>query len=139
MRLKKIMVSIMLFLAASSFLTAQEVEVNNSELLPMLCKGWEMEYAMMQGTQMKQKPGAANTEFEFKTDGSYLLLGNDGTKSIGSWRLNSEMNYVELLMKGQEVSRIKSIVADKLIMVLPPKENAPAQLSAIEIHFKRKV
>ena len=137
--MRKLYVLLAFLMVSFSSVFGQEVEMGNAELLPILCHNWEMEFASMLGNKMKQNPGAANTEFDFKNDGTYLLLGNDGSKSKGAWRLNKDMKYVELLIQGKEVSRIKSVSEQELVMVLPTGKGASAQMQGIEIHFKRKL
>jgi len=115
---------------------AQEVTLSKSELENVLCKQWEIEYAMMNGMKIGQMPGAADFDIKFKSDGKYNLIREDGKNENGIWIYNVENKFVELSIKDKTTSRIKSISNEKLILTLVPGQNDPQGLPSVEIHFK---
>ena len=115
---------------------AQEVTLSESELKNVLCKQWEIEYALMNGMKIGQMPGASDFDFNFKKDGTYDLIREDGKNESGIWTYNSEKKYVELSIKEKVTSRIKSIDKTKLILTLVSGQNDPPGLPSVEVHFK---
>ena len=134
--MKTIILTIGFIIGLNFTFLSQNIKLTESELGPILCKQWEVEYAMMGTMKITQKIGAADFDFKFKSDGKYNLIREDGNNDIGIWTYNSEKKYVELSIKGKITSRIKSIDKDKLILTLVSGQNDPTGLPSIEVHFK---
>ncbi|PHS66714.1 MAG: hypothetical protein COB12_05790 [Flavobacterium sp.] len=125
------------FLIGLNFnLLAQNINLNKSELESVLCKQWEIEYALIDGMKIGQIPGATDFDFKFKSDGKYDLIREEGNIENGLWVFDIKNKYVELLIKGKLTSRIKSIEKDKLILAMVSRQNDPLGLPSVEIHFK---
>jgi hypothetical protein len=134
--MKKTFILIGLILGMSLTSYSQDITLSKSELENVLCKHWEIEYAMMNGMKMGQMPGASDFDIKFKTDGKYDIIREGGKNESGIWTYDTENKYVELVIKGKTTSRIKSINKTKLILTLVSGQNDPPGLSSIEVHFK---
>ncbi|MGB3605809.1 hypothetical protein [Psychroserpens sp.] len=134
--MKKTIILIGLIIGMNLASYSQEVTLSKSELENVLCKQWEIEYAMMNGMKIGQMPGAADFDIKFKSDGEYDLIREDGNNESGIWTYDAENKYVELSIKEKSTSRIKSIDKGKLILTLVSGQNDPPGLPSVEIHFK---
>ncbi|CAM4410864.1 hypothetical protein [Zobellia nedashkovskayae] len=117
-------------------LFAQDININETELESVLCKQWEIEYALMGGMKVGQMPGASDFDFKFHPDGKYDLIREDADNSAGIWTYNSDGKYVELSIEEKVTSRIKYIDQNKLILTLVSGQNDPPGLPSMEVHFK---
>ncbi|MEP3210847.1 MAG: hypothetical protein ABJN95_16715 [Maribacter sp.] len=120
----------------SNGLSAQDIGLSKTQLETVLCKQWQIEYALMGGMKIKQMPGAADFDFKFISDGKYDLIRKDGNNESGIWKYFPENKYVELSIKDKITSRIKSIDESKLILILVSGENDPPGIPNVEVHFK---
>lgn len=134
--MKKTLFLMVLVIGLNNSLMAQDVNLSKTELETVLCKQWEIEYALMGGMQIKQIPGAADFDFKFISDGKYDLIRKDGNTESGIWTYLPENKYVELSIKDKITSRVKSIDESKLILILVSGENDPPGIPSIEVHFK---
>jgi len=134
--MKRTLIVIGLIIGMNLTCFAQEVTLSESELENVLCKQWDIEYAMMNGMKIGQMPGAADFDIKFKSDGEYDLIREDGENESGIWTYDSEKKYVELSIKDKVTSRIKSLDTNKLILTLVSGKNDPPGLPSVEVHFK---
>jgi len=134
--MKKILIIIGLIIGINVSVFGQEVTLSESELENVLCKQWEIDYAMMNGMKIGQMPGAADFDFKFASDGTYELFRENGNDELGNWIYYQENKYIELSIKEKVTSRIKSIDKNKLILILISGENDPPGLPSVEVHFK---
>ena len=134
--MKRTLKLVVLMIGLNNSLMAQDVNLSKTELETVLCKQWEIEYALMGGMQIKQKPGATDFDFKFASDGNYEIIREDGNDELGKWIYDPEKKYVELSIKEKVTSRIKSIDKNKLILILVSGENDPPGLPKVEVHFK---
>lgn len=78
----------LLFPAAAS---AQEVKADS--LTAFLCKKWVTDYAMMEGMKIGAMPGAAQSNYEFLSNKTFVITDNDGKeKAKGTWIYVPEKN-----------------------------------------------
>lgn len=129
--MKKNLILIVLLFGISLNSSAQEVSFTKTELEEVLCKQWEIEYAMMNGMKIEQMPGAADFDIIFKADGSYDLIRKDGDNKSGIWVYDTANKSIELSIEERTTSSIKSINHNKMILTLDSEK-----LSGVEIHFK---
>ena len=127
--MKKLIV-IILIIGMNLIASAQEITLTKSELEDVLCKQWEIEYAMMNGMKIGQMPGAADFDFKFTSDGNYDLIREDGEKESGTWVYNVSNKNIELSIEEKMTSLIKSIDENKMIVTLISE-----RLPGVEIHF----
>ncbi|HHC79451.1 MAG TPA: hypothetical protein ENK46_06180 [Flavobacteriia bacterium] len=132
-----------LFLIFSSIIlccfssSAQNITLDEPELIQVLCKQWKIDFAVVGNMKIGQKPGADNFDMKFASDGTYRLI-NDNEKTIntGKWTYNVKKKYVELSIDEKVTSRILSINAKKLVLILVSGKNDPPGLPQMEVHFK---
>tara|TARA_R110002072_G_scaffold302347_1_gene484810 strand:- start:892 stop:1329 length:438 start_codon:yes stop_codon:yes gene_type:complete len=129
--MKKNIILILLVIGINFVASAQEVTLTKSEIEKVLCKQWGIEYAMMNGMEIRQMPGATDFDFIFTSDGSYDLIREDGDNESGTWVYNVANKNIELSIEENMTSRIKSIDENKMIVTLVSE-----RLPGVEIHFK---
>jgi deoxyribodipyrimidine photolyase-like uncharacterized protein len=120
----------------NSLLFSQEIDMSESELQGILCTHWEVEYAVLGSRKITQKIGAADFEIEFKSDGTYQLIRENGKSEGGEWSYDKSNKYVELSAKSRKISRIKSIDKNKMVLIPNAGQNDPPGLPKLEVHFK---
>ena len=123
-------------LGFTSHLNAQKITLGKEDLKAVLCQQWGVDFAKMGEMKIKQIPGATDFDFRFKPDGTYEIIEEKGEIREGSWTFYPEGKYVELEINGTTTSRIASINASKLILVMTPEDNGPPGLPKLEVHFK---
>lgn len=135
-RMGKIIIVVGLIIGINLTAHSQDVTLSEPELSNVLCKRWEIEYAVMNGMKFGQMPGAADFDINFKSDASYNLISEDGKNDSGIWTYDKKNKYVELSIKDKITSRIKSISNNKLILTLVSGQNDPPGLPSVEIHLR---
>ncbi|WP_324026327.1 hypothetical protein QSV08_02620 [Maribacter sp. BPC-D8] len=127
---------ILMIIGMNSTLSAQDINLDESELQSILCQQWEIEYALMGGMKIGQLPGAADFDFDFHSDGKYDIISENEDNKSGRWIYDIENKYVELSIEEKTTSRIKFIDTNKLILILVSGQNDPPGLPSMEVHFK---
>ena len=125
-----------LILGWNSCLTAQNINLGESELKSVLCQQWGIDFAMLGEMKIKQIPGATDFDFKFKSDGTYSIIAETGETKSGNWTFHPKGKYVELEINGTITSRIESISENKLILVMTPDDSGPSGMPKVETHFK---
>ena len=133
---KRIIITIGCLLAFNFYVLAQDIHFSKATLKPVLCKQWQIEYAMMGEMKIGQKIGATDFDMKFNTDGTYDLIHKDGKTQKGKWVYYADKKYVELSIDDKVTSRVKSVNKTTLILTLVSGENDPPGLPQLEVHFK---
>jgi len=135
-QMKRTLLFIVFLLGLSVSIFGQKVKMSTATLKTVLCKQWEIDYSMMGGMRIGELPGAPDFDFNFKLDGNYELIREDGTNEHGNWFFNYKKQFVELAIEGKVTSIIKSIKKDKLVLVFVVREDDYPGLLNVEVHFK---
>ena len=122
--------------AFGNSLIGQKISQSESELKSLLCKQWEIEFAMIGDMKIDQLPGATDFDFKFRPDGTYDTLKDNGDTTTGSWKFYSDEKYVELEINGTKTSRIEFLTGNKLVLIMTPEDSGPPGMDKIEAHFK---
>ncbi|PCI31341.1 MAG: hypothetical protein COB60_12100 [Flavobacteriaceae bacterium] len=134
--MKKTLVCIGFLLGLSFGLSAQNIKLSTAKLKNVLCKQWKIDYSMMGGMRIGELPGAPDFDFNFKSDGHYDLIREDGNNESGIWFFNYKKKFVELAIEGKVTSRIKSIKKDKFVLIFVVRDEDHPGLLSVEVHFK---
>ena len=133
---KRLILTFACFFTFNFLIIAQEITFAKSKLKPILCKRWQIEYAMMGKMKIEQKIGAADFDLKFNTNGSYDLIHDDGKTQQGKWVYYTDKKYIELSINNKVKFHVKSIDKTKLILTLVAGKGDPPGLPQLEIHFK---
>jgi len=137
--MKKIMFTlVILFITMNNSLIAQKISQKESELKPLLCIEWEIEYANLGAIKIGKIPGAKDFDMKFRPDGTYDIIKDDGETNTGNWKYYLDKKYVELEINGTITSRITYIDKNKLVLIMTSEDNGPSGMAKIETHFKPK-
>ncbi|HEX4849170.1 MAG TPA: lipocalin family protein [Puia sp.] len=127
----------MILLISSSNSFCQAINLEGDSLKNLLCKQWKMDYAIMGGMRIDKMPGAAETNFEFKNDGTFIQTTNiSSQKTKGGWSYDKNKKVVKLISNGKSNFNIISLKKDELIMLADTKQATPDDPTPIQIVYK---
>ncbi len=135
--MKKIIGIIAVCIGMSSGMFAQDIDMTSAELSLVLCKQWDIEYAMMGSMKIGQAPGAKDFDLKFNADGSCDMISDTKTER-GTWEYDASNDWVDISVNGTNTSRVRSVSSEKLVLKLVKGGNDPQGLPSVEIHFKPK-
>ncbi|HLK28056.1 MAG TPA: DUF4923 family protein [Puia sp.] len=128
---------IILFLLCSSKSFCQTIDVQEDSLKNLLCKKWQMDYAMMGGMKINKMPSAAEANFEFKKDGTFIETTNKDSKKInGTWIYDKNKKHIKLTINGKSSLSIISLKEDELTMLADTKQATPDDPMQLQIVYK---
>jgi hypothetical protein len=127
-----------LFLLSGSRLLAQEISLKLDSVTSLLCKKWEIDYAMMGGMKIGRMPNATEVNLEFFNDKTVLITGNSPKdKFKGKWNYITAKKIIEMTVNGKRYLSIISLKKDELILIPNAKKNTGAPTD-IKIVYKAK-
>ncbi len=134
-RLFIITIVALIFSGAKSF--SQTISLPADSISTLLCKKWEVDYAMMGGMKIGKLPGAPEMNYEFSKDKTFMMTSNDPKdKKKGTWFYDSKKKLIKLTVDGKVTTTIISLKDEELIMLVDTKEVTPDDPSAIQLVYK---
>ena len=126
-----------LLLSTNSF--SQTINLSTDSITTLLCKKWEVDYAMMGNMKIGRIPDATEINFEFYKDKSLLLTSNDSkVKTKGTWAYDTKKKIIKLTVNGNSNSNVISLKEGELIMLVDTKEATPDDPMDIKMVYKIK-
>ena len=105
----------------------------------LLCKKWEVDYAMMGGMKIGKIPGATEINQEFNKDKTFIMTSNDlKEKTTGTWAYDAKNKLIKLSINGKSNTSIISLKDGELIMLADTKEATPDDPMEIKLVYKIK-
>ena len=127
----------LLLLSTNSF--SQTINLSTDSIATLLCKKWEVDYAMMGNMKIRRIPSATEINFEFYKDKSLLLTSNDSkVKAKGTWAYDTKKKIIKLTVNGNSNSNVISLKEGELIMLVDTKEATPDDPMDIKMVYKIK-
>ena len=69
----------------------QTINLSADSITTLLCKKWEVDYAIMGNMKIGRMPGATEINFEFNKDKTFLMTSTDPTdKTKGTWAYDTK-------------------------------------------------
>lgn len=115
---------------------AQDIAIQPEESSTFFQRAWQMQFAMVNGQKMGQGAQSTKTTFGFRTDGTFIVRGADGSDSTGTWTYFYDKKYIDLMAQNRIVARIKSFTPDLVIMTVVTPSGEVDPKGTVEIHFK---
>lgn len=135
--MKKLICSSIVVLIVCHSLSAQDIKLPSDSISILLCKKWEVNYAIMDGMKIGRMPGAPEINYEFKKDKTFILSGNnDKEKKKGNWSYDPQKKLVKLIVEGRNISNVVSLKEQELVMVADPKTKGDPE--PIQLVYKIK-
>lgn len=119
--------------------TASAQEVKPDSLTAFLCKKWEINYAIMGGMKIERLPTAAQVNYEFLTDKTFTITGNDGTQKVkGSWTYLPDKKMIKLVSNGKNNTNIVSLKSGEFVLIANTRSATPDDPMPMKMVFKVK-
>jgi hypothetical protein len=127
------------FLLSGSVAFGQNINLPNDSIATLLCKKWEVDYAIMGGLKIGRIPGANEINYEFRKDNTFLMTTNDPKeKTKGTWSYDSKKKLIKLIINSKSNTSIISLKQDEFILLADTKETMPGDPMEIKLVYKTK-
>jgi len=117
---------------------AQNINLPADSVSRLLCKKWEMDYALASGKKVNT-PASSLLYFEFYKDGTFSITGGKPKiNAKGTWEYDSKKEMIFLSIAGKGIKTITSLTNDQFVVLAD--EQVPAQNDSLKakIYFKVK-
>jgi hypothetical protein len=134
-----ICISIIALICSSHTSFSQSINIPADSVTNLLCKKWEMDYVIANGMKIGRMPGAAEMNYEFNKDKTFVLTGNssgNSTKTKGTWSYDPSKKLIKLTLNGRSNISIISLTNDQFEMLVDTKAATPDDPTPIQMFYK---
>ncbi len=118
---------------------SQTINLSADSIATLLCKKWEVDYAMMGNMKIGKIPGATEINYEFNMDKTFLMTSKDPKdKTKGTWAYDTKKKIIKLTVNGKSNTSIISLKEGELIILADTKEATPDDPMEIKLVYKIK-
>jgi hypothetical protein len=118
-------------------LFAQNISIPFDSIQTLLCKKWEVDYAVMGGMKVGRMPGAEEINYEFNKDRTFIISGKDPKeKKKGTWSYDPKKKLIKLTVDGRNSTSIISLTENEFVMLADTKTATPDDPTDIRIVYK---
>lgn len=138
--MKKFIVAgiITLFLSGTKSFS-QTINLPADSMTTLLCKKWEVDYALMGDMKIRRIPGATEINYEFNKDKTFVITSNDpNDKTKGTWAYDTKKKIIKLTINGRSNVSIISLKEGEFMMLADTKEATPDDPMEIKVVYKIK-
>ena len=136
---KIIFIGIITLLLSSKKSFSQTIDLSADSITTLLCKKWEVAYAIMGNMKIGRIPGATEINHEFNKDKTLLMTSNDPKdKTKGTWAYDAKKKIIKLTINGRSNTSIISLKEGEFIMLADTKEATPDDPMEIKLVYKIK-
>lgn len=136
---KIICISFISFLLSSTKLFSQAIDLPADSVATLLCKKWEVNYALIGNMKIGSIPGATEIIYEFNKDKTFLMTSDDPKdKTNGIWGYDGKRKIIKLNINGKNSTSIISLKEGEFVMLDDTKEATPDDPMAIKLVYKVK-
>lgn len=138
--MKKIsLIVIITLLFSNTKSLGQTINLSADSITTVLCKKWQVDYAIMGGMKIGRIPGATEINYEFNKDKTFLMTSNDPKdKTKGTWAYDTKKKIIKLIINGKSNTSIISLKEGELMMLADTKEATPDDPMEIKLVYKIK-
>jgi len=136
---KAFLIVIVAFLFSNSQSFSQTIDLSADSIAVLLCKKWEADYVLMGNMKITPKPGAAQINYQFNKDKTFLLtISKKKETTNGTWVFDSKKKIIKLTVNGKPNSSIISLKEKEMIMLVDTKEATPDDPMQLKAVYKVK-
>lgn len=118
---------------------AQQITAPADSVPALLCKKWEVSYALIGDAKIEMKPGAQAMDYEFNKDKTAWILGGAGQPKIkAAWAYNAASKTIGVTVNGQSRIKIVGLQANQLTILIDTKDATPDDPTSITMVYKVK-
>jgi hypothetical protein len=134
---KLISICIIALTVSSTSLFAQNITIPLDSIQTLLCKKWEVDYAVMGGMKIGRMPGASEINYEFNKDKTFIMTSNDPKeKKKGTWSYDQKKKLIKLTVDGRSNTSIISLKEGEFVMLADTKNATPDDPMEIKLVYK---
>ena len=135
--MRKIICISIIALICSNHIFGQTINLSVDDLTKLLCKKWQIDYAMMGDMKIGKRPGATEANYEFSKDNSVIITNNINDKiTKGTWHYDQSKKMVKLTVNGKTNLTVISLKEDELIILADTKDATPDDPMQIKMVYK---
>jgi len=135
--MKKNLLTLFIFISILTNISFAQIPSTEDSVKSLLCKKWEIDYALMTGMKITKGMGAPDIFFEFKPDHTFLETSSVEKKNeTGSWSVDLTKKLVSLQHEGKSKIIISSITPVELQMRLLPQNESEKDLEQMQLVLK---
>lgn len=118
---------------------SQTVNLPADSAATLLCKKWEVDYALMGDMKISEIPGVTTINYEFNKDKTFLITSdNPKDRTKGTWAYDAKKKLIKLTINGKSNTSIISLKDGELVMLAAPIEATPADPTELKIVYKTR-
>lgn len=116
----------------------QNIDVPEDSIKTILCKQWEVDYAMIGNTKTSRLPGATEINFAFFPDGSFVMTSDNPTETTkGTWRYIRKTKSVTITTTRRRLGEIVILNQREFTMEMETNESNAGE-AMIRLMYKPK-
>jgi len=136
---KFILIALITVALSNTTAFSQNINLSPDSITTLLCKKWEVDYAMLGDMKIGRIPGAEELNYEFNKDKTFLLTSNDpNDKSKGTWAYDPKKKVIKLTVNGKSNTSIVSLKQGELVMHVDAGHTASQGPSDVTVVYKIK-
>jgi hypothetical protein len=136
---KSILFTTISFLLATAISFGQNINLPADSVATLLCKKWEVDFAIMGGMKIGMIPGAPEVNYEFKKDKTYFMTSKDSKDKVkGTWNYDTRKKIIKLTSDGKNSINIISLKDGELIMLVNTQDVTPDDPTELKMVYKVK-
>lgn len=137
---KLIPIFIIAFTISATSLFAQNIAIPVDSINTLLCKNWDINYAMLGGMKIGKMPGVPEVSYAFAKDNSFIMSSNDPKdKKKGTWSYDPKKKLIKLTADGKSNTSIISLKEDEFIMLVDTKNATPDDSMELKLVYKNAI
>lgn len=137
--MKLILTSLFAILTLGTF--SQNIILSPDSINTLLCKKWQVDYALMGNMKIEQLPGATEINYEFLKNGTVIMTTSPATdkeKTKGSWSYDAKNKRIKIVTYNKNTGVITDLNDSLFVMQMNTDKNGSAE-GELKIVCKPKV
>jgi hypothetical protein len=122
---------------------AQNVNLTPDSVTKLLCKKWELDYALFQSNKIDYPSLKPKVYVEFFKDGTFLMTGGEpGSVQKGTWEYDASKGTISILIEEKDRKEIMSLTKNQFALFSDDPTSDPNHPERVplkaKVYFKVK-
>lgn len=128
---------IITFLSFQTNAYAQDLKLSSDSVTKLLCKKWEVDYALFQGNKVDYPSSKPKAYMEFYKDGTFLMSGGEpGGVQKGTWEYDASKGTISILIEEKDRKEIMSLSKNQFAIFSDDPAPDPSHPSRVSLKAK---